>query len=365
MDSIFDRIAADASGAFDLLEAKFLEEKQYGRLFEMRLLRKRQELGLPLIQPGGLDEIPADKRPAYERAFIDAAREAGTLYLEAGDIPRAWSYFRALGDPAPVAAAIESAQPGESVHTLVEIAFHEGVNLRKGFELVVEHYGLCRAITYFQQYPPQPGRTEALHLLIRTLYRDLVEGLRRAIERAEGQAPATENVMELMEGRPWLFGEFSYYVDTSHLISILGFCVELEDPEMLRLALELAEYGQRLSSQFQYPGEPPFENHRDYILYFRARLGRDEDAAIANLREKPNSGKVLVDLLARLGRYREAIAAALEFLPEEDPTALQLCQTAGEFDELARLARSRDDLIGFAAAMMQRNAMTRRGAPGS
>ena len=106
-DPAFDQIARDPDAAFDLLAAKFLAEKQYARLFETRLMRRRRELGLPLIHNGGLDEIPADQRPAYEEAFINAAREAGGLFLADGDIPRAWSYFRAIGEPAPVAAAIE------------------------------------------------------------------------------------------------------------------------------------------------------------------------------------------------------------------------------------------------------------------
>ena len=31
----------------------------------------------------------------------------GNLFLGAGDIPRAWPYFRAIGEPSPVAEAIE------------------------------------------------------------------------------------------------------------------------------------------------------------------------------------------------------------------------------------------------------------------
>ena len=38
-DPTFDQIAQDPSGALDLLARKFLEEKQYSRLFEIRLRR--------------------------------------------------------------------------------------------------------------------------------------------------------------------------------------------------------------------------------------------------------------------------------------------------------------------------------------
>jgi hypothetical protein len=363
-DPTFDQIARDPDAAFDLLAAKFLAEKQYARLFETRLMRQRQQLGLPLIHNGGLDEIPAGQRPVYEAAFINAAREAGGLFLADGDIPRAWSYFRAIGEPAPVAAAIERvsvSDAGESAQALIEIAFHEGVHPVRGFALVLAHFGTCRAITYFQQFPQRPGRTESLHLLVRTLYGELVQSLRRTIEQNEGLAPATTRVTELIAGRDWLFGEFSYYVDTSHVLAILGFSLELENREMLEMALDLAAYGQRLSSQFHYRGEPPFEGYQDYILYFGALLGRDVDVAVAHFRQKaaasdPNDtapAQAAIGLLVKLGRYPEAIAASLEYLSDADPALLQMCQTAGDFEQLGRLARERDDLLAYTAAVVQ------------
>ena len=359
-DSAFDQIARDPDAAFDLLAAKFLAEKQYARLFETRLMRRRRELGLPLIHNGGLDEIPADQRPAYEEAFINAAREAGGLFLADGDIPRAWSYFRAIGEPAPVAAAIERVAVGEDAQALIEVAFHEGVHPVKGFALVLEHFGTCRAITYFQQFPRGPGRTESLHLLVRTLHRELLESLRRTIVQNEGQAPAAAYARDLIAGRDWLFGEFSYYVDTSHVLAILGFSLELEDREMLELALDLAEYGQRLSPQFHYRGEPPFEGYQDYIVYLGALLGRDVDAAVAHFRQKAAASdprdtapaQAAIGLLLKLGRYPEAIAASLEYLSDGDPALFHMCQTAGDFKRLAELARERDDLLAFTAAIV-------------
>ena len=366
MDPAFDQIARDPDAAFDLLAAKFLAEKQYARLFETRLMHRRHQLRLPLIYNGGLDDIPAEHRPAYQETFINAAREAGDLFLADGDIPRAWSYFRALGEPAPVAAAIERAKVGDDAQALIEIAFHEGVHPVRGFALVLEHFGTCRAITYFQQFPRGPGRTESLHLLVRTLHGELVESLRRTIVQNEGvqnegQAPATARVTELIAGRDWLFGEFSYYVDTSHVLAILGFSLELEDRAMLELALDLAEYGQRLSSQFHYRGEPPFEGYQDYILYFGALLGRDVDAAVAHFRQKAAAddqrdtapAQAAIGLLIKLGRYPEAIAASLEYLGDADPALFQMCQTAGDFEQLGRLARERDDLLAFTAAVVQ------------
>ncbi len=357
----FEEIQRNPQAALEVLARKFSAERQYARLFETQLLRKRLELGLPLVHTGSLDEIPAEHRSAYETAFIEAAREAGRLYLDAGDIPRAWSYYRAIGEPGPVAAAIEQVSPGDDVQSVIEIAFHEGVNPTKGFELILSQFGTCRAISYFQQFPRGPGRVASLHLLVRTLYDSLTDSLKRTIEQTEGQPPAATRVSELIAGRDWLFGKFCYYVDTSHLIEVLRFSLELEDREMLGLALELAEYGDRLSEEFHYHGEPPFEDYRAYILYFGALLGRDAEEAVAHFRQQiseDNSGnnrpaQVLVGLLAKLGRYADAVEACLKYLPEDDTGLFQLCQAAGDFERLAQLARDRGDLVTFSAAVLQ------------
>src|ERR1044071_3130777 len=104
---------------FDLLATKFREEKNYPSLFEARLMQKRLELGLDPIQIGSLDDVPVAVRPAYERAFVDAAREVGGLFLADGDVARAWPYYRAIGESAPIAAAIEAAEPGGDLDAVI------------------------------------------------------------------------------------------------------------------------------------------------------------------------------------------------------------------------------------------------------
>ncbi len=359
-----------AQAGFELLAQRFAQEKNYPLLFETRLMKKRHELGLPLIQLGSLEDVPEDKRGSYEQAFLEAASEAGRLFLADGDIARAWPYFRAIGDPGPVAAALESVQPQDGIERLIEIAFHERANPRKGFELILGHHGICRAITLFHQYPVRAGRPESLQLLVRTLHGELVENLKRVIAQREGQAPDTTLVAELIAGRDWLFEDNAYYVDTSHVVSVLGFSLELEDPETLRLALNLAEYGKRLAPMYHYRGDPPFENiFEDHAIYLRALLGEDVDAAVAHFRRKVEasdptqvgtaSAQILVELLARLGRYGEATQVFQTHLADADPnqlicpSALQLCQMAGDHGTLMELARARGDLLSFAAGALQ------------
>ncbi|PYV82796.1 MAG: hypothetical protein DMG05_27455, partial [Acidobacteria bacterium] len=342
----------------------------YPRLFEARLMKKRHELGLPLIQIDQLEDLPNDVRRTYEEGFIQAAREVGNLFLADGNVQRAWPYFRAIGETAPIAAAIEQIESQEEIAPIIEIAFHEGVHPRKGFELILSNYGICRAITSFHQYPGRNGREECLRLLIRRVHGDLVENLQRTISRNEGQAPETRSIPELIAGRDWLFEGNSYYLDTSHVVSVIQFSLELNDRETLALGLELTEYGSHLSSLFQYRGDPPFQNvYLDHGIYLRALLGEGVEEAIRHFRNKLTEGdpsargsepaQVLVRLLARLERYAEAIEVSLEHLHPLDPTqlacpsVLQLCQLAGDYTQLMKLAREQGDLLSFAAGVLQ------------
>lgn len=365
----FDRMAqalreGGPEAGFEFLAGQLREEKNYPLLFEARLMQKRHELGLPLIQTDSAAGWPEATRRAYDEGLVAAAREVGGLFLACGDLARAWPYFRAIGESAPIAEAIDRAVAGEGIEPVIEIAFHERVNPRKGFELILQHHGICRAITSFEQYPSPEGREECARLLIRTLHSELLASLKRTIAQQEGQAPETSNAAELIAGRDWLFGEYSYYVDTSHLASCIRISLELNDRETLGLALDLTEYGKHLSPQFSFRGEPPFEDsYRDHAVYIRALMGDDVDAAIAHFRAKiggedPLPAEVLVALLARLKRYPEAIEIAREQLREIPPSQLscpsvmQLCQMAGDYEQLARLAREQGDLLSFAAGLM-------------
>ncbi|MGH9719785.1 MAG: hypothetical protein ACRD8O_06200 [Bryobacteraceae bacterium] len=358
-----------ADAAFELLERKFLEDGNYPMLFELRLMKTRQRLGLPLIQTEAFAELPEDKRRAYDEGCIAAARETGSLFLARGDILRAWPYFRAIGENAPVAEAIEKAEAGDGIESVIEIAFQERVNPRRGFELILQQFGICRAITLFDAYPVAAGREECLRLLARTLHRELIENLKRVVAQREGSAPETGRIPELIAGRDWLFGEYDYYVDTSHLASILRFALDAKDVETLRLALEFTEYGKRLSTQFSFRGEPPFEDtYADHAMYLRAVLGEGAAEAVAHFRRKAEAAEegdtiaaqVLVGLLVRLGRYGDAIEVSRAHLGQCDasqlgcPPVVQLCQQAGDFDQLERIAREKGDLLSFAAAALQR-----------
>jgi hypothetical protein len=167
----------------------------------------------------------------------------------------------------------------------------------------------------------------------------------------------------LIDGREWLFGQYDSYVDASHLFGVLRLAIESTDPQTLRLALELAEYGCCLSATFRANAPPPFDDYcRDHAIYLKALLGvplsDDVDAAIDHFRKKADSAEVLVRLLLRLGRPGDAIEVFEQFLLDRDPSFLtcpdlpELCQRAGDFERLQKLSRQRNDPVGFLQATL-------------
>jgi len=348
-----------APAVFELLLERAREERNPRLLFDARIMQVRRQLGLPLIQTEPVLDISEEQRPVYEAAFREAAREAGGLCLAAGDIAAAWPYFRAIGEHAPVAAAIENFEDGENVERIIEIAFQEGVHPRKGFELILRHRGLCSAIGWAGSASDYRSRQECLGLLAQALYRELAASLAETIAAAEGAAPTIARVGDLIAGRDWLFEGNSSYTDSTHLASVLRFAPELEDVDSLRMMLEMAEYGCRLAPMFHFRGDPPFEDiYVDHAVYLRALTGGDAEAAIAHFRGKA-AGEVLIDLLVRLGRTAEAIAIFQEYFPDPNaapmncPSLLQLCQIAQDYTALRGLAQQRGDVLGFAAGVMQ------------
>jgi len=360
--SLDEKIASgDAAAGFDLLIEEFRAAQEYGMAFEARLMKKRFELGLPLLQ----DDTPAHEE--YQAAAIEAARETGELFLKAAAIERAWPYFRAVSDIEPVVRAIDRLEPAEGQDGVINIAFQEGVHPSKGLELILGTHGMCRALTAFGMTAVTKDRDKCIALLTTALYGEVVERMSGAIEKQEGAAPVSKSLIELMEGREWLFGEWDYYVDTSHLITILPYCVEVAEPRILRLMHELCEYGKHLSARFQSPGNPPFENQfesyshyalallgenpEDHLEYFRGKVAESDPDVVGDA-----PGRILVRLLMSLGRLSEALDVLIESVFEDAPygapvpSVLQLCYQAKDFARMTEIAKERGDALNYAAA---------------
>lgn len=213
--------SGDPASSLDYLIRQFRESKDYHLLFEARLMKKRLELGLPLVQAPNLGALPPDVQAKYQQFLVEAAQETGELFLANGDISKAWPYLRATGDVKRVAAAIEKVDPAENVEAIIEIAFMQGVHPAKGLELVIEKFGLCRALTYFGGNGGEKDREQCIGVLAKSIYSELAASLDNAIEEREGHKTGLTSIAELIEGRDWLFGEYSSYIDPSHVVSVL------------------------------------------------------------------------------------------------------------------------------------------------
>ncbi len=350
----------DPSAGLDFLIDQYRATKEYGLLFEARLMKARHELGLPLIQTDSLT------REDYQNAVVAVARETGELFLADGRIERAWPYFRAVSEPGPIFEAINKVEPGENLEGIIAIAFQEGVHPRKGLELILAQHGMCRAITAFGMTSVQRDREQCIALLARHIHAEIAERMGRAIESQEGARPESRNLPELMQGRDWLFGEWDYYVDTSHLLSVVPYCTEVTDKAVLEVFAELCDYGRHLAPQFQSPGVPPFEDQfTSYGHYVQALLGNDVEAHLDYFRRQITEsdpevvgdapGRHLARLLLSLGRPADALQVVLDHVFEDAsygapvPSALQLCYQAKDFSKLREIARERGDLLSYAA----------------
>lgn len=379
-DDIYDELAqARASGNVDTTLEKLAEHlrsnHQYHDLFDVRLMQARVKHGLPAIWTKSLDQIPEPQRTAVEDASIEACREVGKLMLEVGRVREAWMYLRPTGDKAELAARLEElVKEDESLsEDVIDIALNEGLSPRLGFELMLNNYGLCNAITTFDQSMhgrPKEQRREVVQLLVKFIHDELLHAVRGDVERQQGSPPKETTLAELVRDRDWLFENDNYHVDATHLQSIVRFAVIVDDPATLRLARDLTAYGRRLGASYQYPGQPPFEDtYVAHDLFFSALLGERVDEAVAYFKaqadaaeadENVNPIEVYVSLLARLGRTAEAIDETARLLPpgkrssDLAPSLQELAQTSGDYERLMAVCRARNDLLGFAAGLLSK-----------
>ena len=304
---------------------------------------------------------------------------SASLYLDEGNIGESWFYFRMLGEPDPVTQALANHVPkeDEDLQPLVHLAFYEGLSPKKGFDWILDRYGICNAITTLgsQELPHPPEiKRYCIGRLVRALYSELRDRLLADIERQEGQMPPHDDkqpsVRDLITSRKTLFADGFAHIDTSHLSSVVQMSIQLEPGEELNLARELCAYGELIPKQFQYNTDPPFEDlYRDYGVYLSILAGDHVEEGLAHFRTKADNAdpetigtypaQVLVNLLLRLGRPEEALAVARKHLTTADtrylscPGVLELCQRAGDFQDFAEVAREQGDAVHYLAGLIQ------------
>ncbi len=378
LDSIRDQLAAAGPhAAADRLCERLKADGDWHSYFYARLLRKRVELGVSPFPSGPSSELPPSTHEPYEAAIRDAAREVGHALLAQKDFPRAWGYFRLIGEPGPVRDALDKYEPGpdDDTYPIVDIAWHQQVHPKRGFDIYLSRHGICSTITMVgsTDLSAHPDlRNHCYGQLVRTLYEQLAERLRNDLEHRG--LPVGDGVRAML--RDELFGEDAYHIDVSHLSSVVQMAIQLPptERESLERALELSEYGERLSPQFQGGGDCPFENsYADYSVYLRVLLGLESENGLKHFEDKIAGelaegvtfpAEVFVNLLLKLDRKADALAAARRYLEHADernlscPGPMELARQVGDFAAVANAAKEKGDAVTFLAGLIAAGSST-------
>jgi hypothetical protein len=375
LDDLQQTLAKEgAAAAIDRLCSELRANKDYANLFYALLMKKRHELGVSPVATGSNQDLPPEVHEQFEQGIRAAALTVGNLYLEDGQVPQAWSYFRMLGEIGPVYQVLDKLQPKEDddLQPLIDIAFHQGANPRKGFDWILERYGICSAITTLGggDLPFAPEvKDYCIKRLVRTLHAELMARLKAEVAHHQGFEPTGKTIPDLLSGRDWLFEDDCYHIDISHLSSVVQMSTQLAACDELKLAHELCAYGKRLSPRFQYHADPPFEKqYHDYDAYLSILTGEDVEGGLAHFHKKADEAdpetvgsfpaEVLVNLLLRLERPKDALAVARKHLARlgeqrlSCPSIVDLARQAGDYRTLAEVAREQGNPVNFVGALL-------------
>lgn len=347
----------------------------YHQLFQALLLQQRLKMNQPLAIVGFSEDIEEGKRKEYEEAIRVAGRTVGQRWLDKEQISPAWLYYRMIGETEPVAAALEKYagnSESDDFSRVLEIAIQEGANPARGFELVLQHYGTCNAITTLgQAYGwPKDARLRSITKLVRKLYEELHDRVAsHAKEILSDPDVVTLSLAEIVRKEPRLFAEDNYHIDISHLQSTVQYALELPPGDDAKKVVELCEYGARLGSRLQPGGEVPFANgFTDYLAFFKTLTGAETEEGIAHFHKLADEaletpevtapGEVCVHLLHSLGRSEEALKDYQKYLAAARseqlacPNPVLLARASNSYGPLAEIWRDRQDVVRFVEAKL-------------
>ncbi|TVP97791.1 MAG: hypothetical protein EA381_14130 [Planctomycetaceae bacterium] len=374
MPVIFKRLAELRDDPAAMVETAIEHYRREGRpleLFEALKMRIRLRLGLPLIAPEDEPRQSDDIDRQLEAGLLAACRETGELFLSQGKIREGWMYLRPTGDMARAAELLSKIEPNdENSEDLITVMLHEGVDIPRGYQMLLDRNGTCNSITTFEQSiagRDKPSRMAAARVLLDHFYDELSEVVRGDIARNEAPADPDESLHDMLTKRKWLLADGGYHLDTTHLAAVIRIARVLEDEQSLQKAWELTQYGRRLHHQFQYPGDEPFVDfYPSHSAYFGVLLGRDVDAGLALFERKMRASdpqqhgtapmEVYTELLDRVGRSAEAIDVALGHVPDDVPSPrlvpplLEMAARCGHYEPILDYCIRKNDPLGYAAA---------------
>lgn len=362
----------------DQLVDHFRQARRPMELFEALKMRIRNRLELPLVSSENEPQRPEDVERQLEVGLLDACREAGTMLIEDGKVGEGWMYLRPTGDTELARRLIANTPiTDENYDEMVQVLLHEGIDVARGYQAVLDHQGTCNSITLYEQSlagRSKADRVAAAACLLNHLYDELITLVRGDIARREAPAGDDESLVEMVEKRRWILEDGGYHLDTTHLSSTVRIATQLDEPDLVKKAWELTQYGRRLHHQFQYPGDEPFVDfYPAHATFFSVLLGENVDAGLKVFERKARTVDVAqhgtasietyVDLLNRVGRPLEAIKAAIELVPDElppqriVPLLLDIALKTKEqgetegYDLVAEYCKKHNDLLGYTAVL--------------
>jgi hypothetical protein len=373
---VFDRVheeyttAGPAAAADRLIESlRTADDPQ--ALFYALLLKARLGLGVTPFPTGPAADLPEATHAPYEDAIRAAARDVGTGLLANGQIARAWPYFRLIHEPDPVKQALETYKPApdDDPYPVIDVAWQQGVNPSRGFDLILDKQGICSAITLVSSSDLSKApdvRDYCVGKLVRALTEQLIERLKADREARGMLNPPGATVRELID--PVLFEDEGYHVDLSHLMSVVQLALGLPAGPERDLAVELCEYGKRLSPSIRGRADLPLDvPYADQLVYLNALAGRDVDVAVAHFtakaekaaaEENPFAIEAVVNLFVRLGRERDALALSAKHLAAATdgelgcPSVTELARRVKDYAAVADFAKKRGDVVTYLAGLI-------------
>jgi len=385
-DNLFESLKATAqssgaAAAIDQLIESERSEKQYHKLFDSLLMKKKFAWGLPVTRPTTFEEVPDDKRQEFEEYYVECAREVGQMLIDDGEIAQAWVYFKTIQESEPVKKALEKlgseASELPNYDELLNIALYEGAHPMLGVKWLIESHGTCNTITSLDQIMgqfDQATRHDAAALMVNHLYGELCTSLEYNIKQSHPDIADGQSIHDLIKERDWLFENGNYHIDVSHLNAVVRFARFLDGNDAeLEKAIELAEYGSKLDKQLQYGGEPPFNDfYTSHVHYLKVLAGRETEQAFAYFQQEMDNDPdipdkqliayVMVDLMMRIDQLDSAVELAKDYLSEvEDPNGFSfsdLCRKAGRPDILQEVAEKQNDPLRYVFALVSGSSET-------
>jgi len=370
LQQITDNQGIEAGLSF--LEQHVRRNNDYAQLFEVLKMRVRRTMGLPILYSRTRDNLSDSEQRKLEDGLLGACREVGTLFFKQGDFARGWHYLQPVGDRRLNEKLCRNASlDDQNTDILIEIAVSQGAAPEYGFELLLQRYGTCDAITTFDQIAHgqdiECQRTMAGSLL-EHLYDELVNNLFESVPQLVSSMDEARSLAAILDSGDIASGG-DCAVDATHLASVVRISRILQDPKLIQKALELSRYGEGLADDLKYPGEVPFEEvYSDHLHYYSTLLAQNVDAGLEHFRKKiaqhdaaQYGGIVIeayVELLARVGQNDQAIDLQIEQLLGKYPVlgiapeAHELAETAEQKQRLLEHFRSESDLLGFGQMLL-------------